>query len=337
MVKTASWPRRVWRNLYWFRQDRRTRAEYGGASRYVFFGGTGPGDDLMLSTVLHELRQRGERRLGVLTRFPELFTHSPDVEVVRPMRHDHLSLIARTGVRVDHAVYLAGQREPDIDVAPPRHILAEMCRTSGITGQIALRPYVYLSEAEQATASAYRVKPYIVMQSSRRASTVPLGTKEWKPEHFDAVARGLARHCRVVQIGQPGEPALAAAEDWRGQTTLRESAVLLAGAAGFVGLVGFLMHLARAVDCPAVIVAGGREHPRQSGYLAFTNLYSAVPCAPCWRRNSCVAEHRCMTEITPAAVIAAVERLLAAPPTRPLVAEQVIAEATDHTIPSLDV
>ena len=42
----------------------------------------------------------------------------------------------------------------------------------------------------------------------------------------------------------------------------------------FVGQVGFLMHLARAVDCRAVIVYGGRETPAQSGYPCNENLYS---------------------------------------------------------------
>jgi hypothetical protein len=32
----------------------------------------------------------------------------------------------------------------------------------------------------------------------------------------------------------------------------------------FVGLVGFLMHLARAVDCRATFICGGRELPSLS-------------------------------------------------------------------------
>ena len=102
-------------------------------------------------------------------------------------------------------------------------------------------------------------------------------------------------------------------------------------AAAFVGLVGFLMHLARAVDCPAVIVYGGREHPDQSGYGANRNLFSRVPCAPCWRWNSCDYNRRCMDEITAKQVATATCALLASPPERPLPVETAIIDVAEST------
>jgi hypothetical protein len=324
------WSRRLWRKIYWFGADRRTRGEYGGASRYIYFGGTGPGDELMLTTVLHELRRRGGKRLGVLTSHPELFLHSPDVDVVHPMRHDNVAMIRRL-MPVDQSSYIQKNDPPDIDHVPSRHILAEMCRTVGITGRVALRPYLFLTEAERAIGR--RDTPYLVIQSSRRASTVAIGNKEWLPPRIDAVAAALTARWRVIQLGHASEPALPGVEDLRGKTTVRESAALLAGAAGFVGLVGFLMHLARAVECPAVIVFGGREHPRQSGYVANLNLYSGPACSPCWRRNTCDYEHRCMTAISVNDVLTAVDRLLAAPAGRPLPCEELLAEAEDPVIP----
>ena len=122
----------------------------------------------------------------------------------------------------------------------------------------------------------------------------------------------VPRH-RVVQLGLPTDPLLHGAEDLRGKKSLRESGAILASAAAFIGLVGFLMHLARAVDCPAVVVYGGREHPDQSGYVCNENLFTSLPCSPCWRWNSCDFEHRCMTDIHPEHVTAALARLLARP------------------------
>ena len=90
--------------------------------------------------------------------------------------------------------------------------------------------------------------------------------------------------------------------DLRGKTTLRESAAILSRSLAFVGQVGFLMHLARAVECRAVILYGGREHPSQSGYSCNENLYSEVGCSPCWRLNSCPYDKECMRRISAADV-----------------------------------
>jgi ADP-heptose:LPS heptosyltransferase len=79
----------------------------------------------------------------------------------------------------------------------------------------------------------------------------------------------------------------------------------------FIGLVGFLMHLARAVNTRSVIVYGGRELPSQSGYTCNENITHLLPCSPCWQWNRCAFEHACMTGIQSEAVLAAVRRQLA--------------------------
>ena len=109
----------------------------------------------------------------------------------------------------------------------------------------------------------------------------------------------------MIQLGSHGDPKLEGAMDLRGKTTLRQSAAILANSFVFVGLAGFLMHLARAVDCRSVIIYGGREKPSQTGYVANKNLYSQVRCAPCWLRNPCDFDRKCMDMITSQQVIAA--------------------------------
>lgn len=308
--------RRLWRNAYWFRADRHLHREYAGIRHLLLFGGQGIGDELLLSTAAHELRARGTEGIGVMTHAPEFFRHSPDVDVVKPMRLDHVNLLPRIGITVRHLGYIARQEPPDIDVPPPRHLLAEMCRLAGARGPVALRPYLFLQPEER--AAVRRDRPYWVVHSSRRSASFTLDNKEWFPERFQAVIDRLRGRIHFIQLGHPAEPALAGVEDLRGRTTLRESAALLAGADGLVGLVGLVMHLARAVDCPGVILYGGREHPDQSGYPANENLYRPVPCAPCWRRSSCDHEHICMTSIAVNDVLAAIERVAAHARARPL-------------------
>lgn len=311
MAKQVSWPRRTWRRIFWWRQDVRTRARYPGIRHAVYFGGEGIGDELLCSAPLHELRRRGETGLAMLTSQPEFFCPSPDVDLVGPMHFADLPSLARLGIRTSHAVYIHEQRPPDIDVPPPRHLLAEMCLRCGVTGEVELRPHLWLTATERAAVASFA--GCLIVQSSRAGASLAIGNKEWLPGRFQAVTAALAARHRIVQVGQREDPLLPGVEDWRGQTSLRETAALLAGARAFIGLVGFLMHLARAVDCPSVIVYGGREHPEQSGYICNENLFTVLPCSPCWRWNSCDFQRACMTSIQAEDVLAAVNRLLARP------------------------
>jgi ADP-heptose:LPS heptosyltransferase len=151
----------------------------------------------------------------------------------------------------------------------------------------------------------------IAIHSSGAAARYPILNKEWFPERFAQVAEALASRFNLVQLGAPEDPLLPGVRDLRGKTTVRESAAVLSQSQLFIGLEGFLMHLARAVECRAVIVYGGHSHPDQTGYEAFENLYSAVPCAPCWLRDHCPHNHECMRRITATEVLAGVERQVA--------------------------
>ena len=56
---------------------------------------------------------------------------------------------------------------------------------------------------------------------------------------------------------------------------------------------------------------GGREKPSQTGYVANKNLYNQVKCAPCWLRNPCDFDRKCMDMIQPPQVIAAAAEQIA--------------------------
>jgi hypothetical protein len=272
----------------------------------------GIGDQLMLTTVARELKRRGCRRVLILCRdSPALYLHNRDVDAA-----------AILGSPVPHWVFtrLAGNRNfwPSLvikfdllngHVPAPEPMLAYLCRQVGITGRVDLRPYITLSGPEHAWGATYR--GCIAIQSSGLGARAPLPNKEWFPGRFAEVAAHLIRSHPVVQIGSPGDPAVPCTHDLRGRSSLRQLAALLAHCRMFVGQVGMPMHMARAVDCPSVIVYGGRERPDQTGYICNENLYNNVACAPCWLDNRCDFGRVCMETIPAAAVIAAAERMLA--------------------------
>ena len=274
-----------------------------GFPQHYFHGTGGIGDDLMSTTVFHELKKRGGGRIAVTTRHPGLFQNNPDVDKILWHPHPRLNRWLCEGlpfVRLGYAEY-----DPvcDRDAHPEEHILVSICRLAGVTGRIGLRPYFFLSPAE--LAAGRLTANQIVIQTSGLSAAHAMRNKEWYPQRFQEVCAGLTREFTVIQLGSELDPKLDGVMDLRGKTSLRQSAAILANARVFVGLVGFLMHLARAVDCRSVIVYGGRETPLQTGYTANQNLPSPVECSPCWLRNTCAYDRKCMDMITVPQVIAA--------------------------------
>ncbi|KAB8144397.1 glycosyltransferase family 9 protein [Chloroflexia bacterium SDU3-3] len=286
----------------------RTVARSGPPRVVLSFVG-GVGDQLMCTAVLRELRRRGGRGLWMLTGAPELFAGSDDVDAVLPANFQLARLARAVGARVVEPRYATYVPEEDRDDIPPGHFIATMCRQAGLAGEVALRPYLRLAEAERA---AGRLAPgQIVMQSSGLAGRYPMANKEWLPERMQAVAAALAQRHPLVQVGMPSDTPLPGAIDMRGKTSARQMAALLSQARLFIGIAGFPMHLARAVECRSVVVVGGRENPAQGGYGCNENLFSPEPCAPCWKKNDCPYDRRCMRAIEVGHVLAAVDRALA--------------------------
>ena len=244
-----------------------------------------------------------------MSNFPELFLGNEDVMQVVPVEHKFRDYADLWNAKFQFLEYAAVDREKDLSVPPARHIIAELCARAGVKGQIALRPYFCLTEAEK-EKSAW-ANGMIAIQSSGLAGKFPMGNKQWYPERFQEVVNDLKNDFKFVQLGSASDPPLTDAMDLRGKSKIRETAAVLANCRIFVGNVGFLMHLARAVECPSVIVYGGREAPWQSGYSCNLNLYSAVPCAPCWLWNKCDYNRICMENITGSNVVSAIEEIIA--------------------------
>ena len=269
--------------------------------------GRSPGDSLLCTALLHELRARGRGPLWMQTDHPALFEGSPDVDLVVPYKKAPRRLVRLSGGKTVYPDYAPYDAATNRSAPPDGHVIAAMARQVGLKGEIALRPYLRLTQEER--EQALGAPGQIAVQSTGLGARMPMKNKEWGVERFGEVVARLRKDHPVVQVGLPSDPLLEGALDRRG-APVRATAAILSRSACFVGLVGFLMHLARAVDCRAVVVYGGREAPWQSGYSANENLYEAVPCAPCWLWNRCEHQRRCLAAVTPANVVDAVERQL---------------------------
>lgn len=282
-------------------------ARHGRPEAVLYFGES-PGDDLLATAVLRQWRQVRGTRVWYLTRHPDLFSGNPDVALTQDYSPPLAGALSALGVRRIRLQYHHYDPAQDRSIASADHIVNLMCRSAGLPPLDDPSPVLHLTDEERARAR--RPRAYIAVQSSVLSATMPIRNKDWFPDRMQDVVRRLRGH-DVVQLGTASDPPLEGAVDLRGRTTLREAAAVLAGARAFVGMVGFLMHAARAVGTPSVIVYGGREHPTQSGYPSNRNLYTELPCSPCWLWNTCPYDRECLQRIGADDVALAVEELLA--------------------------
>jgi ADP-heptose:LPS heptosyltransferase len=158
---------------------------------------------------------------------------------------------------------------------------------------------------------------YVVLHPG---ASVP--ARAWPAESCAAAVEALAdAGHRVLVTGGPGERELTAAVagtrgvDLGGETTLAEMAALLAGAA--VAVVGNTgpAHLAAAVGTPVVslfspVVPAARWAPYGVPTVLLGDQSAA--CAGTRARECPVPGHPCLASVSPADVVAAVEKLVSA-------------------------
>lgn len=280
---------------------------------FISFG-ISAGDDLLCTIIAQQLRRKGYKKIWIGTGFPEIFLNNPHVDkALKQNEHGHISLFFRKylqAIKVNHIHpwYTVHNKITDQDIIPDKHIIYKMCDKVNVAYPEQLRPNIYLSEREKLQGKLSDNQ--VCIQSTGSGARQYMQTKDWLPERFVEVVSELLKDYTVIQIGSLNDQLLPGVIDMRGKTSIREAAAILYHSQFFVGLVGFLMHLARSVNCRSVIIYGGRERPDQSGYEENINLYSAVPCSPCWYWNYCPNDKICMKAITAEDVLAGIKQLV---------------------------
>ncbi|MCO5947675.1 glycosyltransferase family 9 protein [Mucilaginibacter flavidus] len=285
----------------------RTRAEtllitlklifYYGIPSHILYFGESLGDNLLLTTLSSALVERGYKNIWIKCNQEDIFKYNPSISKVLPF--DFLlsiRLLRLFGTKLVSPVYTYYIHEKDQDAIPPKHIVLEMADCLGLTGPIINKPIFNLDPAEEKKGRIFPRQIAIVTSTS--GAKIPMLNKEWSIDNYQQVVDSLCESYNFIQLGDPAGAPLKNVLDMRGATTIRESAAILKNSMLLVTHVGFMMHLARAVDCRAVIIYGGREKPWQSGYECFENISSAPPCSPCWLHNKCDFERKCMTVIS---------------------------------------
>jgi ADP-heptose:LPS heptosyltransferase len=183
---------------------------------------------------------------------------------------------------------------------PQKHIMHLLAERVGLK-EMPVKPLIFLSKEELAEKILPDSgKPWVAIQSIGNSKWTD--NKNWGAEKFAKLAELLSPSFSLVQLGTSGDPPLPVQMNLCGKLGVRSVFQVLGQCAGFVGLEGFLMHAATTMSVASVIVYGGFTAPWQTGYEMNTNLYTPVPCAPCWLESRCPYDKKCMEAITPAQV-----------------------------------
>lgn len=146
--------------------------------------------------------------------------------------------------------------------------------------------------------------------------------KHWPTAYFVELARALAeRGCGVVALCGPSErettKEIAHRAEHPAVVSLADSPLSLGLTRAVVRRLSALVttdsgprHFSAAFGVPVVTLFGPTHIGWTETYFdRAIHLQEPVPCGPCQLRT-CPLDHRCMTRLTPATVLAAVERLI---------------------------
>jgi ADP-heptose:LPS heptosyltransferase len=257
-----------------------------GARLTVFDVFGAPGDTLLTAIVCRCLHERFPRiRINCLTPNPDLLRLDPNIDTLNGpesyvcLWHSYLELIER--------------KDRNTNVLRPTF------------DHLGIRSYeyrarVFLSKEERAKAwerLGETEKPVLAFNTKSKEPV-----KNWPLDLWIALLDRLRDQFTLVQLGDNTEPEISGVLRFAGRLTMRESMALLACARLHVGPDSFLMHAANGLDVPSVAIFGGSRTPERAGYRENVNLFTEMPCGPCWihasKGEQCDFDLACLKKIS---------------------------------------
>lgn len=171
------------------------------------------------------------------------------------------------------------------------------------------------SDCQQRKAEEQARGPYVVLCAF---TTRP--QKHWRDDGWRHVAEQLfADGYRVLLLGGPGDVDAAdrivagtAIDNRVGKVKLNQTAALIAGATGLIGVDTGLTHMGIAFGVPTVALFGSTCPYRRTTRANARVIYHNLACAPCRRNPTCEGRFDCLTGITADEVLDELQRALAA-------------------------
>ncbi len=255
--------------------------------------GSGVGDLLMLTPALRGLRGKyPQAEIVVATDFPELFDLNPVVNEVYKL-----------GGGINFKTKFDLKFDPKYETSYPlrEHITDILCRAVGVGPQGRTLDLFCSLQDHQSTIELLRgvSKCFVVIQPWVGPWAK---SKNWSYNSWSSVVSFLTEELgvEVIQLGGKTDLLIPGTLDFRGATSLRQSALVIQKASLFLGCNSSGEQLAQAVLTPSVILYG-TTHPVGSSYSKDIALYGGSTNTPCYERGEC--SHGPATENIPVEMV----------------------------------
>jgi len=290
----------------------------------------GIGDGIAFTPVAKALfRQNGGKKIFISHKNEELFRNNPYVEMVSGL-HDGTWSLQREAFFKKHGIAVVYPTYWDFFFAedgglsfgfPKTHLIVAVAKKAGVAGTIELKPEIFLTNGEKKFGRFFEKTQIAIMSTAKDVY------KQWN--QWQELVDALCGKFSFVQIGAPKDVPLRNVLDLRGKLSLRECAAVLYNSDLFVGQIGGLMHMARAVNCPAVIAYAGAEPKTFAAYSCNKNVFPREPCELCAENRShpyaCLHGRKCILSVSKEEMIAAVEEMMCTGTPRDENGERVLA------------
>jgi len=196
---------------------------------------------------------------------------------------------------------------------PDKHLLAKYCERVGISGKVEILPQIVLTDEEKKYGRFYKENQIAVISSGLQRY------KTWPLIKTQSLVNKLKKKYHFVQIGLPTDPRIKGCLDKRRQRSLREVASILYNSDLFVGGIGGLVHLARSVNCRAVVAHSSAEPLFESNdglatYSCNDNVKPQDGCNICGinlrdpQHQICVNSYSCINNVQVEDMVEAIHR-----------------------------
>jgi len=295
-----------------------TQQAYDFGYREVYLTFDCIGDTILLMSAIRYLTIQKGGKILIGTFYKEVLTNCPYCDVLDDCCEEVFSFelydrLVKTGITPIFITATDFVKEDNLyrPVWGKSHIFANYCNKLGITSKIDIKPVFFLSDEEKGQGRFF---------SNTQIAIVSSGYQKYKAIPYkiaQEIVHQLNNKYGFVQIGSKEDPLLDGVLDKRETGGLRKTASILYNSDLFVGGIGGMMHLARAVDCRAVIAYSSAEPLIMENYICNINVFAPEPkCAMCGNNEAfpyfikCPNGYSCISGIRTSDMIQAIKKQL---------------------------
>lgn len=253
----------------------------------VYFSFDCIGDTIILMSALEYLFHINGKKLLVGTYYPEIFDNCPYTDILDGFCEENITMQSFSQLECCglFPVFITATDFVSVDGRfVPRwgknHILVDVCNKLGVTGDIQVQTKMFLSDEEKTYGRFFPDNQIAITGGGwQKYKTIP-------KDVIQTVVSKLKGQYNFVQVGHVSDPLLEGVLDKRAEGKLRETASILYNSDMLVCGIGGMMHMARAVNCRAVVGFTYAEPLSLEQYACNINVFTEFPaCKKCGKRQ----------------------------------------------------